>query len=331
MTDIRADPAPQKLATTALAAKRLLVGRDGEFAPEDALRAIESLAAAGDSDALSTLATLRGAGAWTHHSWPEAMDLLVAAAEAGSLEARSQLNVLSPDRDFAARVGSGDANEPDRWRRLKDSIDLDTWVTPQQTPTQVCDSPRAWVAEKFASPAVCNWLASRAYDRLKPAMMRDNRTGASRPLDMRTCTDFIFDIVDGGIVLLLLRVKISRTTNIPVPHMEPPQIFHYALGEEIKPHRDVLLEGEQAYGRDGTYTGDRVATFLLYLNDGYEGGETEFPTANYRFKGRAGDAIFFGNYRDKKPDPASLHSAAPVTRGEKFIFSQWLHNQPFRA
>ena len=320
----------RKPETSALAAKRLLVGRGAPLAPEEGLAAIETLAAAGDADALATLATLRGAGAWTHHSWPEAMDLLTEAAELGSIEARTQLIILPPDRDLAAHVRAGDESSPARWRKLKDSIDLHAWVTPPP-PAQVCDIPRVWVAEKFVTTAFCNWLVTRTYDRFKPALMRDNTTGVSRALDTRTCTDFMFDVLDGGIMMLLLRVKISNITSIPVPHMEPPQLFHYALGEEIKPHRDVLLDGERGYGEDGTYTGDRVATFLMYLNDGYDGGETEFPVAGFRFKGRAGDAMFFGNYRDKKPDPAALHSAAPVTRGEKFIFSQWIHNRPFQA
>jgi predicted 2-oxoglutarate/Fe(II)-dependent dioxygenase YbiX len=161
--------------------------------------------------------------------------------------------------------------------------------------------------------------------------MRDATTGVAAALDSRTCSDFVFDVLDGGIVLLLLRIKISNATSIPVPHMEPPQIFHYAIGEEIKPHHDFLFDGETAYGPDRSYTGDRLATFLMYLNDGYEGGDLEFPLGDFRYKGQIGDGIFFASQRDKKPDPNSLHGAGPVTRGEKFILSQWIHNQPFAA
>jgi prolyl 4-hydroxylase len=315
---------------TASEAKRLLVGRGAPFAPEEGVAALESLAENGDADALSTLATLRGAGAWTHHSWPEALDLLQTAAELGSAEARGQLLVLTPDHGFASDVRSGAAREPDRWRALKESVDLGEWVTPLP-PVQVCDAPRVWTAERFTTPQLCEWLLSRARDRFTPALMRDATTGVAEALDTRTCSDFAFDVVDGGIVMLLLRVKISNATRIPVPHMEPPQIFHYAIGEEIQPHYDYLFDGKTAYGPDGNYTGDRLATFLLYLNDGYEGGELEFPYGPFSYKGRPGDGIFFASQRDKKPDPKSLHGATPVTRGEKFILSQWIHNQPFAA
>jgi predicted 2-oxoglutarate/Fe(II)-dependent dioxygenase YbiX len=113
--------------------------------------------------------------------------------------------------------------------------------------------------------------------------------------------------------------------------MEPPQIFHYAIGEEIKAHHDFLFDGEHGYGPEGSYKGDRLATFLMYLNDGYDGGDLEFPYAGYVHKGVAGDGIFFTSQRDKKADPQSLHGARPVTRGEKFILSQWIHDRPFTA
>ena len=321
---------PREDAHTLAEAKRLLVGRDAPFAPEEGVAVIEAAAAREEADALCTLATLRAAGAWTKPSWPEALDLLQRAAELGSTDARTQLCLLSGDRTLAANVRWGVERAEARWRRLKESIDLKAWVTPSP-PVQVCESPRVWIAENFATPELCEWLVARAGGRFKPALMRDVTTGVAKALDSRTCSDFVFDIVEGGLVMLLLRIKISNVTSIPVPHMEPPQIFHYLIGEEIKPHHDFLFDGTRGYGADGSYQGDRLATFLLYLNDGYEGGDLEFPKGNYRYKGKAGDGIFFASQRDGKPDPTSLHAASPVTRGEKFILSQWIHDRPFTA
>ena len=159
--------------------------------------------------------------------------------------------------------------------------------------------------------------------------MRDVTTGVSQALDSRTCSDFVIDIVEGGIAMLLLRTKISAVTSIPVLHMEPPQIFHYAVGQEIKAHFDFLFDGTHSYGQEGKYTGDRLATFLMYLNEGYEGGDLEFPRVGYRYRGKTGDGILFASQRDGKPDPMSLHAAKPVVTGEKYILSQWIHNQPF--
>ncbi len=308
---------------------RLLVGRDAPHLPADGMALLERAALQNEPGALCTLATLRAAGAWTHQSWPEALDLLQRAAIAGSADARAQICLIASDRALA-RAACEAGTDSDVWRRLCQSIDLHAFVAPPP-PVQVLQSPRAWTVTDFATPELCAWLIGRSAGKLKPAKMRDATTGIASALDTRTCSDFVFDIVQGGIVMLLLRTKISAAVSIPVPHMEPPQIFHYAVGQEIKAHFDFVFDGKHPYGQDGTYTGDRLVTFLLYLNDGYDGGELEFPKAGYRYKGRIGDGIFFASQREGKPDRMSLHAGRPVTRGEKYVLSQWIHNQPFRA
>jgi prolyl 4-hydroxylase len=132
-------------------------------------------------------------------------------------------------------------------------------------------------------------------------------------------------------VLLLLRIRISLITTLKTEQMEPPQIFHYALGQEIKAHYDSLYDDAHPYGRDGTYQGDRLATFLMYLNDDYEGGDLDFVKVGFSYKGKTGDGIFFASMRAGKPDRQSLHGARPVTKGEKYILSQWIHDRPFKA
>ncbi|HEY1638450.1 MAG TPA: 2OG-Fe(II) oxygenase [Rhizomicrobium sp.] len=325
--DVLRGRAEHNLSAATALAKRLLVGRDAPCAPQEGVSWLEKAAAQEEPDALCTLATLRAAGAWTRQSWPEALDLLERAAVLGSTDARTQLSIIAADQSLAAKVRAGEPGA-ECWRQLKQSIDLKDFVTPQP-PVQVCQIPRVWVTESFATPGLCAWLVSRSIGKLKPALMREVTTGVARPLDTRTCSDFVIDIVEGGIVMLLLRTKISAATSIPVPHMEPPQIFHYAVGQEIKGHFDFLFDGTHSYGQEGQYTGDRLATFLMYLNEGYEGGDLEFPKAAYSYKGKTGDGIFFASQRDGKPDPMSLHAAKPVVSGEKYILSQWIHNQPF--
>lgn len=291
-------------SATALA-KRMLVGNGVKQEPERGVALLASAVQEDDADALCTMATLVAAGVWgVRQSWPDALHHLHRAAALGSADAKAQLGFIgeSPE-SFVAFA----------------------------PPTKVCESPRIWTAERFADPALCAWLIGRGLGRFKPALMRRTATGNSEALASRTCSDFVFDILDGGVVMLLLRIKISRITAIPMPNLEPPQIFHYAVGQEIKAHYDFLFDGERGYGRGGDYRGDRLVTFLMYLNDGYGGGELEFVKAGYRYKGRAGDAVFFAGQRDGKPDWQSLHAAGPVTRGEKFILSQWIHDREFAA
>ena len=67
--------------------------------------------------------------------------------------------------------------------------------------------------------------------------------------------------------------------------------------------------------------GQRAATLLVYLNDDYEGGETDFPRINFRFKGGLGDALIFSNIDPAgAPDYDTVHAGLPPTTGEKWLF-----------
>jgi len=305
----------------------LLTGRDAPFSPEEGSGLIASAVEHGEAQAMSVMATLKGAGAWTQQSWPEALDLLQRAAESGAVDAREQLVLLAGDPALAAQAGSG-SSFPDVWKRLRASIDLESWIVPQP-PKQVCDWPKIWTAEKFASPELCAWLIGRGKGKFRPSMMFDGQK--STFLATRNCSDFAFTVVDGGVVLLLMRIRVSLLTSLKPEQMEPPQIFHYALGQEIKPHYDSLYDEKHPYGRDGTYQGDRLATFLMYLNDDYDGGDLVFTKVGFTYKGKTGDGIFFASMREGKADRMSLHGAGPITRGEKYILSQWIHDRPFTA
>jgi prolyl 4-hydroxylase len=306
---------------------RFLTGRDAPFEPAEGVGLIATAVERGDAQAMSVMATLSGAGAWVPQSWPEALNLLRRAAEGGADDARAQLVMLAGDQTLADQARQQPAT-PDIWRRLRESVDLEKWIVPQEA-TQVWDWPKIYTAEKFATPEICSWLIGRGLGKFRPSMMFDGQKSVF--LATRTCSDFSFSVVEGGVVMLLLRVRLSLLTGLKIEQMEPPQIFHYSLGQEIKPHYDSLYDGEHPYGKEGAYQGDRLATFLMYLNDDYDGGGLEFVKVGYKFKGKTGDGIFFASMRDGKPDSKSLHGAGPVTRGEKYILSQWIHDRPFAA
>jgi hypothetical protein len=300
--------------------ERLLVGRNASFEPQQGLALLTRAMEAGDPDATTLMATLTAAGAWIEPSWPRAFDLLQAAAERGSERAQRQLVLLAGDRALAEPIKAGAAPAPDAWARLRQSIDIAYWITPPER-RAVCEAPRIRLAEGFTTPEVCDWIIDRARGRLKPALMYDGRE--THALDTRTCTDFVFDIVEADLVVLLLRARISNLTKLPTACMEPPQVFHYALGQEIKAHFDHVG------GAKSEHDAERIATFLIYLNDAYEGGELNFSRVGFQYKGRKGDAIFFANVdAEGKADRLSLHAALPITLGEKYMFSQWIQNKP---
>jgi hypothetical protein len=188
------------------------------------------------------------------------------------------------------------------------------------------DAPRIRVVEGFASAAECGWAMERAQGRLKRAMVLDQHSGKELAHPDRTNEAVTLNLVELDVVLQILRARIGTATNLPVPVFEPAQIMHYSVGEEFRPHFD--FDSEQGHGGQLQRYGQRIATFLLYLNDDFEGGETEFLKIGISYKGRKGDALFFANIDTKgAADPLTLHAGRPPSEGEKWILSQWIRDR----
>ena len=74
----------------------------------------------------------------------------------------------------------------------------------------------------------------------------------------------------------------------------------------------------------------RTHTILMYLNENYEGGETEFPNLNKQFKLNTGDIIYFPNYDSHgNCTELALHQGNVVKSGEKWIANLWVHKYPY--
>ena len=127
------------------------------------------------------------------------------------------------------------------------------------------------------------------------------------------------------IVTLLLRHRIAALAGHEFSGLEAAAVLHYQPGQEFRPHHDFLNPNVPAFAREIAKTGQRLTTVLVYLSDDFDGGETNFPLIDYRFRGRKGDAILFRNLRpDGTPDYDTLHAGLAPTRGEKWLLSQWI-------
>jgi hypothetical protein len=104
-------------------------------------------------------------------------------------------------------------------------------------------------------------------------------------------------------VLVMLRARIARLTQLPILGFEDSQMLHYAPGEEFKPHFDFLDTREPGHAAAVASGGQRVLTFLIYLNEGYDGGETAFPQLGWRYKAD-GRRIAFYNATEAPPTGA---------------------------
>src|SRR5690606_4245689 len=102
---------------------------------------------------------------------------------------------------------------------------------------------------------------------------------------------------------------------------------HYRVGQEITNHFDFVNPKIPGYTDEIARRGERIYTFLVYLNDDYDGGETAFPTLGVIHKGRRREALVFANALPSgAPDTRMVHAGRPPTRGEKWIVSQFVRN-----
>ena len=109
-------------------------------------------------------------------------------------------------------------------------------------------------------------------------------------------------------------------TDRPIENCEQLQVLRYKPGGHYQPHQDVFYEDKNK----------RVHTFILALNDEYEGGETSFPNIKEKYKLRAGDALFFDTLDNYGLDTSdALHGGEPVKSGEKWVCNLWVHKYPY--
>ncbi len=71
--------------------------------------------------------------------------------------------------------------------------------------------------------------------------------------------------------------------------MEGPTVLHYEPGQQIANHYDFVDPNTTLdYAGEIERNGQRIITFLVYLNEDYEGGETDFPKLGFSPQGPHG-------------------------------------------
>lgn len=295
------------------AVQRLAVGGHGDV--EAAVLLLHDAASDGAAEAWRWMATLAASGVGVQQSWSKALDCLATAAAAGSVSAQGQLLALGGPSEPGARAATD-------WSRLRASIDVDAWFA-RADKEALNASPRVVRVRRFLPLGACEWLRHRVAEGLSQALLL---TGEPPPPD-RTYRAHAFNFVDTDVVLLFTRARIAANTGLPTGAFEVSQVLHYAEGETFGLHWDYLNPANPREAEEIAANGQRIATFLIYLNDGFEGGQTHFPRLDIRFRGEPGDALYWANVDAAgKPAPATLHAGLPPTGGEKFLLSQGIRN-----
>lgn len=296
---------------------------------EDAFKVLTSAIEAGDAEAAATLATWRMSGDLIRRDFRLSRDLFGHAADLGWDGA---------DICYTAMLASGAGGLDRRWgaalerlhrRAARDQVAKvqltilsEMALTDTGEPSRVPElkvvserGPRIATIAGFMTGRECLYVSLIAESLLAPAVIVHPVTGALVRDPIRSSTAAVFSFLSEDPVLHALNRRIAAATRSTYEQGEPLQVLSYQPGQEYKLHSDALPNE----------TNPRVSTLLVYLNTDYQGGETDFPRAGIRYRGRPGDALIFDSVTsDGNPDPAAWHAGLPVTAGRKLILSKWI-------
>jgi len=193
--------------------------------------------------------------------------------------------------------------------------------------------PGLWIYHDIVSPKEKQDIIKTA----GPFMMRsqvqgENRNRQSRVSMTRTSkTGWLQDSMHPTIGILTKRVShvTGLRTDTFLDESELLQVANYINGGHYSPHHDYVHKqkdpNHMIFKQDGAYIGDRIATWMFYLNDVASGGRTVFPRLGAGVSPEVGSAVFWYNLHDSgDPDKLTLHGACPVLYGTKWVSNKWI-------
>jgi prolyl 4-hydroxylase len=294
-------------------------GRDAE-----AIAIVERLAAAGEPESLFTLGDLYWRGAGVKLDMARGRELFKMASAAGHpVATRAYTNLLASGnagaRDWGAALRrlADEARTDSRRAQMLSAIasmDLDANGDPRSIPAgrKLSDSLQLTLFERAFSPQECDFLILVAEPTFVPSLIGTSTGDVRDPIRTSDGSTMHWLIEDPAIHAINRRL--AALSGTVVDQGEALQILRYRPGEQYRRHFDWL-------GREKA----RIITALIYLNDDYEGGETEFHKAGLTIRGRKGDVIVFKSVGpDGDLDTMTEHAGLPVTKGTKYLASRWI-------
>jgi prolyl 4-hydroxylase len=175
--------------------------------------------------------------------------------------------------------------------------------------------PEPVVMKDFISKEEREHIMKSAEDKLRPSTVTQDFKLDERVRKSETAWLDKRDPVVKGVMERCLEF-----TDRPIHNCEKLQVLRYKPGGHYTPHQDIFASDKNM----------RMYTFIIALNDDYEGGETSFPNLNKTYKLDAGDALFFNTLDNYELDTSkALHGGNPVKSGEKWICNLWVRKYSF--
>lgn len=266
----------------------------GDIIPRDLVRARTALRGAvaiGHVDAALREIAFTANGTGGPSDWPAAMSLLRRAATDDPLAAQHLALIEAMTLDDAGYTAS---------------------LPPAET---LSEDPRILRFAGALSEAERMHVAGVANPDLQPAVVVDPGSGRNVAHPIRNSFGTAIGPVQEDLVIAALNRRIAAITGTALDNGEPLQVLRYSPGQQYRLHSDALPG----------VTNQRTVTAIAYLNDGFGGGETDFPAIGMRVRPRAGDLLVFHNtLPDGRMHPGARHAGLPVSRGVKWIATRWI-------
>ncbi len=165
--------------------------------------------------------------------------------------------------------------------------------------------PLAWTVENALPPERCEAYIRRFHAATPEQAPVITERGTEIDLAVRNNARVMWDdAAEADALVALVRETVPATWNGEQLAGGNPRIriYRYEPGEHHSAHWDTVVE-----------LGDGIAsriTLVFYLNDGFGGGETEFPELGKTVTPKRGTALLFQH--------RVLHAARGVTAGVKY-------------
>jgi len=179
--------------------------------------------------------------------------------------------------------------------------------------------------DNFLNKKECEELIAIIKTRLKPSTIATSAGDIEDDKYFRTSKTCDLGNLQNPIVAEIDR-RICEFIGIEQKFSEVIQGQFYEVGEEFKAHTDFFEKDQiKSFTKK---VGQRTYTFMVYLNDVEEGGETEFININHTFIPKQGRAVSWNNLtKQGTGNHNTMHQAHPVIKGSKVVITKWFRQE----
>ncbi|WP_020560752.1 prolyl hydroxylase family protein [Thiofilum flexile] len=195
------------------------------------------------------------------------------------------------------------------------------------------DKVHLYLVEDFLSAEECDALAAQIKHSCRPSTITnpdepDKYFRTSQTCELSNEPNAFTDMIDQ---------RMAEYMGIELERSEGTQGQYYQVGQQFKKHTDYFEPNTWEFEKFASDMGQRTWTFMIYLTDVEEGGETLFTDIEVEVKPKRGRAVVWNNLTATGAvNPYTAHWAKPVIKGEKIIITKWFRTQglmttPFKS